>query len=369
MRKRWRQSMWKLWMAIVTLAGCSGQIDPAVVNPHLRVIDQPGVQVAADTLRVDGAARAELDGVAAGDVLVSSLGTGFLRSVVGVSRDGDALVIATRPASLDDAVVQGSLHTRQDLLAPGERVEDRTVEVPPLTVTFDELTLLEDGDDAKVALNGSVTLHPYLDVDLSVAHARVQSFELVLHGDLDAAADVDVTAGHELSQSFEKTVWTSSPTVVTEWIGPVPVVEVLTLSLVATGEAHAGVTGTVTLGGVQAHAQLAAGAQYDADAGWTPVADHSLTLDADAPSTDLLVHAGASVNLLARLDVKLYDLAGPYVDVGPYARVEVADDGDTLTRGGRVGVSADFGGDLSVMGHHVASYDAQLFDVGQDVSF
>ena len=368
MQSRLLRMFWVLLMAIVTWAGCGGQIEPAVVNPQLRVVDATGVQVAADSLRAGGAAAAALRGVTAGDVLVSATGMGFLRRVVGVSRDGDALVIATAPASLDDALVEGVLHAHQDLLAPGERAADRLVDVPPLTVTFDELPLVEDGD-ARAALAGSVTLHPYLDVDLAVSRARVQSFRLVLHGDLDASVDLDVTAGHELSRSFEKTVWSAPPTVLTQWIGPVPVVEVVSLSLVASGEAHAGVTGSVTLGGVDAQATLAAGAQYNANAGWSGVGEHTLTLTAAAPSASIVAHAGGSVTVQARADIRFYDLAGPYVYVGPYANVELADDGSGLSRTGRVGLGAHFGGDLSVMGHHVASYDAQLFDVGRDVTF
>jgi hypothetical protein len=355
-------------MAIVTWAGCGGQIDPAVVNPRLRVVDAAGVQVAADSLRASGAALASLRGVTAGDVLVSAAGTGYLRRVVGVTRDGDALVIATAPAALDDALVEGALHSRQDLLAPGERAADRLVNVPPLTVSFDELPLFEDGD-AKAALAGSVTMHPYLDVDLAVSRARVQSFTLVLHGDLDASVDLDVSAGHEVGKSFAKTVWSAPPTVLTQWIGPVPVVEVISLSLVATGEVHAGVTGAMTLGGVDAQATLAAGARYDAAAGWSGVGEHTLTLTAAAPSASVVAHAGGSVRLQARADIRFYDLAGPYVGVGPYARVELADDGGGVQRSGRIGVDGHFGGDLSIMGHHVASYDAQLFDVGRDVTF
>jgi len=354
-------------VAAAALAGCAGEIDRPVVSSQLRVVDAAGFDVRPDSLRVPGSSAAALGAVAAGDVLVSSTGTGFLRRVLSVSRDGDALVLLTAPAALDDALVDGALQARDDLLAPG-RAADRVVDVPPLVVTFDELPLVGDGAAPRVALNGSVTLHPYLDVDLSVSGGRVQLFDLVLHGDLDASAELDLTAGNggDMDPLFDKTLWTSAPTVLTQWIGPVPLVEVVTLSLHATGDAHA--SATLTLGGVDAHAQLSAGARYDAS-GWHAVGDHTLTLAARPASADVALSADGSVNLLVEADIKFYDLAGPYVTVGPYASVELADDGGTVSRSGRIGLSADFGGDLSVIGHHVAGYDAQLFDVGRDVTF
>ena len=355
--------------AAAALAGCAGQIDHPIVQPQLHVVDATGFDVRPDSLRVPASAAAALGVVAAGDVLVSSTGAGFLRRVVSVSRDGDGLTLATAPAALDDALVEGVLHSSDDLLAPGQRAADRVVDVPPLVVTFDELPLVGDGSAPRIALNGSVTLHPYLDVDLSVSGGRVQLFDLVLHGDVDASAELDLTAGNDgdMDPLFDKTLWTSAPMVLTQWIGPVPVVEAVTLSLHATGDAHA--SATLTLGGVDAHAAISAGARYDGS-GWSAVGDHTLTLAARPASADVALSADGTINLLLQADIKFYDLAGPYVTVGPYASVTLADDGSgTVTRTGRIGFSGDFGGDLSVMGHHVASYDAQLFDVGRDADF
>src|SRR5262249_22173861 len=158
---------------------------------------------------------------------------------------------------------------------------ERTVDVPPLVINFDAVPLLQTGA-GKATLNGTVTFHPYLDVDLQVAWGRVKDFNLVLHGDLSASADVEVTAGQQLSASFSQTIWSAPPVVLTQWIGPFPLVEVISLELTASGEAHAGVTSTMTLGGVEAEAKLAAGAHYDGSS-WTPVGERSFTINAISP--------------------------------------------------------------------------------------
>src|SRR5581483_10280282 len=105
----------------------------------------------------------------------------------------------------------------------------------------------------------------------------VQNFDLVLHGDIDAKVELDLTAGGALSKSFSQTIWSAPPVVLTQFIGPVPLVETISVELVATGEAHAGASGKVVLGGLDAQAQLSAGAHYDGSK-WSPVAGSSIDL-------------------------------------------------------------------------------------------
>jgi hypothetical protein len=68
--------------------------------------------------------------------------------------------------------------------------------------------------------------------------------------------------------------------------------------------------------------------------------------------------------------VRFYDLAGPYLGVGPYAKLDITSQNlAPPTATGRIGLSGDFGGDVSILGHEIAGFDVQLFDVGQNVSF
>jgi hypothetical protein len=364
---------------LIIVTGCAGQIETptntraiqTVTSPQLHVLDGSGVTVAPTSLRASGTAAAALASLHAGDIVVASQAGGFLRKVDSVSSNGTDIVVTTEPAALDDALVQGALHASTDLLAPaaGDRAASSVVNVPPLVINFNELPLFDQGAQGKLALDGTLTLHPYLDVDLAFGGGRLQSFELVLNGDIDAQLALKLTAGGTLSQSFTQTIWSAPPVVLTQFIGPFPLVETVSVELVATGEVHAGATGTLTLGGLDATAQLAAGARFDGTS-WSPVATQTVDLQPVQPALDVAASAGGSVSLQARVAVRFYDIAGPHLGVGPYAKVEiVSQDLTAPTATGRIGLSGDFGGDVSILGHQIAGFDVQLFDIGKDVSF
>jgi hypothetical protein len=369
----------------LALAGCGGQVDGAtpdgqrgvqtITAPQLRVLDGTPVDVSASSLSGSGSAADTLAQLHAGDVVVSSQAGGFLREVVSVTADGDRVVVGTGPAALDQALVQGQLHASHDLLAAGDstiggdRSASSVVNVPPVVLNFDELPIFDYGAKGKLALNGQVTLHPYLDFDLAFSGGKVKNFDLIFHGDIDANVALKLTAGGDLSQSFAQTIWQMPPVVLTQFIGPVPLVETISVELVAVGEAHAGLNGTLTLGGLEANAQLSAGAKFDGSQ-WSPVGSQSIDVKPIKPSLAVNAHAGASVKLQARVSVRFYDVAGPFLGVGPYAKVDVVSDNFvTPVANGRVGVNGDFGGDVSILGRKIIGFDVPLFDVGKDFSF
>jgi hypothetical protein len=68
--------------------------------------------------------------------------------------------------------------------------------------------------------------------------------------------------------------------------------------------------------------------------------------------------------------VRFYDIAGPHLGLGPYANIAILSQNfSTPTATGRIGLSGDFGGDVSILGHQIVGFDVQLFDVGKDISF
>ena len=355
------------------LVGCASPAGTVVVvDPHLIVVSDAAaasVQVAAGSLTFalptdDAVAHAQ-----PGDVLVSSGAAPFLRRVVSLDGNAASLRIQTAPASLGDAVVEGSLTSSTDLTKPtlsgGAFAKQTIVNIDALTFNLDQTELFSDGDVKVIVDKGSILLHPYLDIDLQLHGGAISQFQAVLHGDVTATMGVQVTAGHEFSKGFQRTVWTSPPYAATQFIGPVPVVEVATISLVLSGEAHAGLTGTLDLGGAEADANLMAGARYDGT--WHALRGATVDFKTHGPSFDAVAHAGATLQLTARVDVKLYDVAGPYIAVGPYARTELTDDlNNGLSFDGRVGFQGVFGGSVSVLGRTLASFEDTLFDVGRD---
>lgn len=350
------------------VAGCELGDMTATAQPTLRVLDpaeESLVSVTPDGLYVDADARV-LEGLGLGDVIVSSGAEPFLRKVITIDTDGGIVALATEPGALTDAILDGEMHSSGDVFArPMESSSDELViPIDRLSLDFNNTKLIDEGDIKVEIDRGTVRFRPSLDVDLQVADGWLSHFHAVVKGELSASMGLKVTAARSFDRSFSKTIWKSPKYRAVQMVGLVPVVEVVQVSLIATGNAHASVSGTVALGSASATANLEAGATYD-QGSWSAVARPGITLDARGPSTEVGASANAAVTLTVRVDVRLYDVAGPYLTVGTYARAAVA----TATGWtGRVGIEGAFGGNVSVFGTTLAAYDKSLFDVGRNFS-
>jgi hypothetical protein len=351
----------------VTAAACgarspTGENSQAIFNPNLHVVDAAAsVEVAPDSLVFHAPLADEIQTLGPGAILVSAAGQGYLRRVTSVSRSGDTLVMSTQPAALEDAVIEGEAHSSMVLTPRGVGTES-TIDITPINYTFGNTGISASPDLQLTLNNGNVAFNPILDLDLEVHGGKVTKFQAVLHANLDAQVDVQIAAIGRVSASYSQTLAQTPPIVLVQWIGWVPVVETVNLSLSATGSAHANGTATLNLGTVSAHADLTAGASYDG-AKWTPVF-HPNASFGSSPSVSGAVNAGLELSLDLRGQVLLYGVVGPYIDVGPYVQ-------ETLTApppsaSGRVGLQGSFGGEVSILGNTVAQYSTQLFDVGRN---
>ncbi|MDQ3369031.1 MAG: hypothetical protein M3680_26710 [Myxococcota bacterium] len=355
-------------------AACNvGEVPDGVAQPNVIVLDEAiaaRVTLQPDGISIPTGAAGPLAGVHVGDVVVANGPQPFLRRVMAVDSLGGQLALITEPAALTDAILQGHAHSERDLLSePVPRMPGQT----ELIIPIDKLALdfagtnLIDELGVKVRVNrGTVSFRPSLDVDLQIDRGSLTSFHAILRGELEASVGLTVSSDRSFRRSFSTTLWESPAYTATQFIGIVPVVEVVRVSLVLSGEAHASVRGTVDLGSAKAKASLEAGATY-ADGTWRAIADPSITFETRGPSFEAGAMAGASLRLTTRVDVRFYDVAGPHLVVGTYARTELRDSSaDGLSWTGRVGVDAAFGGNVRVLGKSLASYDRALFDLGRD---
>jgi hypothetical protein len=335
-------------------------------QPALRVLDpseEALVSVTPDALVVDTRARV-LDGLGVGDVIVSSGAEPFLRRVVSIGGGGAQVALATEPGALTDAILDGQMHSSGDLferdIVQGS-ANDLVIAIDRLELDFNNTKVI-DSPDVQVHINrGTVRFRPSLDTDLQIENGWISHFHAILRGELSASMGVTITAGRSFDRSFSKTIWQSPAYRATQWVGVVPVVEVVRLSLVLSGEARASVSGTIELGHATTTATLEAGATYDRGR-WRSVSRPAIAFDARGPSNQLGASAGASLRLRLHVDVRLYDIAGPYMTIGAYARSSVNTSSGWT---GRVGLDGAFGGNVSVLGATLAAYEATLFDVGR----
>ncbi len=362
--------------SLMTLGCQVGEVTDSIAQPNLVILDDATASrltVEQDGLFVATADAGTLAQVHEGDVILSNGSEPFLRKVLSVTAASGQLAILTEPAALTDAILQGHVQSHRDLLSePVPQEPGQTAVIIPvdkLALDFGATKLIDQGG-IKVNINqGTVTFRPVLDVDLQIDDGSLTSFHAILQGDLEASMGITISTEQSFNRSFSTTLWESPRYVATQFIGAIPVVEVVTISLVLSGEVHAGASGTIDLGSAKAKASLKAGATYQ-DGEWSAIADPSINFEARGPSLAASTSAGASMRLTTRVDVKFYDVAGPHLIVGAYAKTDLS---DSLANGlhwtGRVGMDASFGGDLTVLGKNLATYNRGLFDLGRDFTW
>jgi hypothetical protein len=364
-----------LLVGLLGTVGCEVGED-GVAQPNLVIVDDDTAShlvIEPDRVAIPADLADALIGVQPGDVIVSSGDTPILRTVLATRFDAGELVLDTETAAITDALLEGRVQSKRDLFAepPGS---DPDAEADPagLTISVDRLSLdfsgamIVDEPDFKVRIDqGSVSFRPSVDIDLGVKWGKVEHFHAIVQGELAGALNVRVAANKKLDRSFSKTLWRSPPYRATQMVGPVPVVEVVRVSLVVSGDAHASGAGNFDLGTSRAGAILRAGASYDKGK-WQPIATGDLAFDKRAPTLQGATRAGVALRLSVKVEVRFYDVAGPHLTLGAYGRTELqATAGTTPVWAARVGTDAYFGGSVEVLGKKLAKFERQLFDRGR----
>jgi hypothetical protein len=357
-----------LLVTFALVLGCGAE--ETRIRPNVYVIERtPGVDifVEPDRLLVPQPVGEEILARRPGDILVCARGSGFLRAVVTVEPAATEVVVTTTDARLDDAIAQGRTSTTAKFAgAPGTgpAVDGKWDGVVPLDGALQVgTTTLLDTDDVTVRINrASLSFSPDVQLDLSISENGIDLFKAVAEGQATASLDVDVETRRLVRARGKIELWRSEPQLFVQWIGGIPVVEVLWLRIGVSAQVEA--DGPLTFGGGgEIQGDLAAGAIYDADAGWTAVGRHAITLAPegrfDAGDTPFQF----SVGLWAQIDFELYDLAGPFIRIEPYVAATHVMGADSYDPS--FGVRGTWGGAIDVFGHRLSAYSRELFDVNQ----
>lgn len=338
-----------------------------VASEGVVVIDDPDVVFDADTVRLPLAGHEDLLSLTDEQVVTSAIRGGFLRRVRSVETAGDTLVITTDPAELGDAVVEMELAER--LIRPGGELADsaegsvgaarEALEVAEFRTVFGPQRVHE-GLGMDVDVSGQLDFDPTLDFELSVEDRQVERLLLRAAGELqaDLHVHVDVRSDNQ-SLNYGHELWTWERPFV-HFIGPVPVVEVVTLEIgVGVGlevdgnlvvDVGGGLNSDVVLGTLLENGE------------WSDLGERTFEItDPRASVSGSGTLAAVQMFVYAKLRVMLYDVAGPYVEVRPNVRM-VREDGWHL---GTAGVYAEVGVDAQVpiIGRSLGVWDRQLFDV------
>lgn len=306
-----------------------------MVDPRVTVLPEvEGLVVAPASVELP---RTGLDTLGVGDIIISQQGEGFLRAIEGIETRGDTLVLATRDAELGDALIDAQLAT-----SVGGGKADR-YQLPAIHLSIADRQLLDNAAISARIVNASLSFEPALDLDLDIEDRELEKFEMVMRGRVTGSIDLDITA-RDIEVGPEIRLWESPPAVFYQWIGPVPVVETVTTSVVLKLSAVARGQGRLRID-AGAIATMAGGIRYTAEDGWERVANLGLDVHGSVPVASAgLEQVGVTAWLAARADVRLYGVAGPYVAAGP--KVEITRDLGAQKFNAKAGFHGATGGGL-----------------------
>ncbi|MEX1366014.1 MAG: hypothetical protein AB1Z98_23000 [Nannocystaceae bacterium] len=362
---------------------CVDDPDPRATIPLLRVgpedeglvlaerayLVEDDVEVMDDALLLSPLAPTPDGGWQADDLLVSGRGAGFLRRVVDVEERNHVTVVQTENADLSELVAYGGLHTSMRPFAEDLRLDDATdlgglsgrsavldgfdlrdsldarrEGRPGLEVVFPTTVLAQAPGFELTLQGGHFSFDPTLDLDLDLGLFRIDRFEVLAAGTMDAEVELMLATDGEHQVSNHVQLWQSPRYAWNGSIGPVPVVIVTRLTLDATVEAGTSGPSIMTMGaGAGSYVELGAVYEDGPQDGWTVKGDHRLEAHLKGPELVIETALDVQVRLDGTLDVELYEVIGPSLTLSPWTGLHV-DDAQRLTVD--VGVDAVLGGSI-----------------------
>jgi hypothetical protein len=274
--------------------------------------------------------------------------------VTGAAAAGSTVTLETTPASLVDVVRHGSFETTIDLtgappsLVPGATPAAGEVLWGPVQIVsaLDGVSLSNVGLDLSgidfcedvlsgcpsaikefKLSSGLIGFDPSLEIGATIENSELTEFTGIASGNLD----LDFTVALEAVQSIDFEHTTTLATVQRIFyaqVGVLPVVGIVKFDVVAGFEAKATVKGRIE-GGFENRHVVNVGGRYHKDTGWEGVLDGTRSFDAHQPSLSDSTLVGqieleAEVSITPELRIIFYGVAGPFMNVKPWAKASLS---------------------------------------------
>ncbi|MBW6466207.1 MAG: carboxypeptidase-like regulatory domain-containing protein [Brevefilum sp.] len=279
----------------------------------------------------------ELDALDIGDIMVSGVSEnapdGYLRKVKEIYYSGGSVIITTEPATLEEAIQDGSVFI-QEKLSPDQVTSMSALtgvtmlpssERAPLTFYFqiEDVVLYDDDGDLstkfdQIRANGFIEFDMEFIFYLSMQNFQVRRFSLVNENAIRNSLEI-VSEEWLDSQKAEYILSTQVFSPITLMAGPVPIVFVPKLDLVV------GVDGSVgwyMSTEVSEELSMQAGIQYYYSSGWSTIAGFDYAFKFTPPSLSQF-EMSLKGYFGPRFNLYLYGVAGPYVNITPYLEIKV----------------------------------------------
>jgi len=363
--------------------GCAKGYDkPAVIKDNVFNLEMaPGfrsVEVTDNRLLFEFTDASLVPQLPDGAIVVGQSGNGYLRRVVGQVTGGTSLDLGTENATLTDAVESGRVRktfgvepvfTRLD---PGQEIfgliQD---EAFPLEIGIDlagtELYSGSVGDvDLAITIDsGELVFSPDIDLLIDVDDGEISHFHTYAEGNLSLDMVVTASASGSISYSSHRTfrVYQSPPLV--QFIGIVPVVEVITLDVEVGFSFDAGVTGSVTAG-MHASQSIRAGAEYE-DGAWSQVWETDGSFSTVDPTWMVEGEFVIRPYIKPTVSVMFYGIVGPTLGIEPYLKFNACFLPPMWWEliGG---VTGDLNFSIRILDFSLLDYTVDLFDYNQVIA-
>jgi hypothetical protein len=375
----------------------------ATVSEAAYVIDpqrSTAFVIDGDNLVVEQAGNDDLLDLESGTVLVGTAGKGFLRKVESVTALDGQVTISTSPATLEDLFDDANFTVELPMYGNVGKADSACPECaanPWINIDFGGTVLFEDHMEEGVhekLCKGTIT-EGYVKFAPRFSFSYVKSFFSGLHflsftagGYVEAAIALEfIFYSMQLEGQYELPLASKSFTLMA---GSVPIIVTPQLSLVVDATALLQQGWGKVAGGMKASAdfEMTVTWEKEGDPQWSGWQSGGFDLEAIPFEIDgswfLEGKLTGAVKLKASLQV--YDIAGPYVNIGPYTelvyKVDGTDDPDRIgqhTGGGvnyvepfswelHAGIDAGAGVEASVFGWDIFDYGRSFFKTNDVVA-
>ncbi|MFC1694264.1 SUMF1/EgtB/PvdO family nonheme iron enzyme, partial [Candidatus Latescibacterota bacterium] len=314
--------------------------------------------------------------VETGDVLVSGEGDGYLRKVKTVTVDGNTVTVETEQATLTDVIEEGKIDTTITLDFGVEQLEKGigvmkaakgvTTKAGGIDLSGVELFSGTVGNTSGslTITAGSIDFKPDVTLVNEIDESTNKYFKASLTGTLDFDFDIEASVAGELALQDSLSLITYRHVAV-QMIGWLPVVEVFKYDLVAGYYIDAEAQGTFTTGFKHTR-KIEVGGEYT-NSTWSEIWEVTPEQPVFTPRTSKFkAEAGVTVHVYVKpvVSVRLYDVAGPYIDLRPYLEFD-GEVGEQYAWSYEVsgGITSVLGFDVSVLGAGIANKSWYLLSV------
>jgi photosystem II stability/assembly factor-like uncharacterized protein len=290
---------------------------------------------------------------------------GFLRKVTSIEPDGNNINVLTVQATLAEVIRQGSIHIdglklkrseiTQIKLAKGFELANNLKSTDLIGFDIDFDYALGGNENAK--LTGSLYFSLDFNFDLDLTLAGVKYFKTSVEVDELAKLGLDVKTGYTHSESVVFAQILFSP--YTVFVGIVPVVFVPKVELVMNSNLS-----------VSARIQTLATQNYNREIGieykdsdWNLLNSTNPPPSASLQPPSLEGNVNFSVEIGPKASLKLYGIAGPYIDLLLNSGMNASVSPNGFNLNFLLGLESNAGVEIEVIGISLLDYSVQLFSL------